>query len=224
MKVLLLTIFFCVTLGNAAAQAAPAGNAPAVSRHTRSKKSSSGVLRTECVEAAGLCVNVPATWQRLGNIFDDLGFVVVEPRPRVESAEWPQITVAAIDVSSKKANGVTPSLDSLIEMAVTPDGSYAVSETQRRTRLLLNGANAEILRVKLHDDASGQDALKDAIEEVALIEGDDGIFYSLALRCSPQDLARLDPVFLKVANSWRLKPPAAPPEPQSEPAQDPDKK
>jgi hypothetical protein len=221
MKVLITTVLLCASLGIAAAQAPPTGKPSVASKPAaKAKKASPAAGRSECVEAVGLCVTIPAMWQRLGDIFDDLGFVVAEPHPGVDSATWPQISVAAIDVPPQKPNGAPPSLDSLIDIILTPDGTFTSSETQQRTRLLLNGADAQILRVKLHDEATNADT----IEEVALIEGEDGLVYSIALRCAPQDFARLEPVFQKAAHSWRIKPAANEPAPPSKPRQDSDKK
>ena len=246
MKAFFLASFLCATL--TMAQTAPKAS---VKAGATAKKPATTAGRSECVEAVGLCVSIPATWQRLGNIFDDLGFVVAEPHPGVDSAAWPQISVAAIDVPAQKADGSGPSLDALVDIVLTPDGSFTTAETQQRARLLLNGANAEVLRVKLHNGAkdSLQDASPDAalnanqsanqsanqadtIEEVALIEGDEGLVYSIALRCAPEEVTRLEPVFQKAIHSWRFKPPAAAPSvpakpapaPPAKPTQDSDKK
>jgi hypothetical protein len=218
MKVVLIAALLCAALAPAIAQSAPR-NTGASKPATTAKKAPSAAGRTECVAAVGLCVTIPATWQRLGNIFDDLGFVVAEQHVGVDSASWPQISVAAIDVPTQKGGGA-PSLDALIDIVLTPDGSFTTSETQQRTRLLLNGANAEILRVKLHNDVAKDASQADTIEEVALIEGDDGLVYSIALRCAPGELARLEPIFQKTARSWRVKPPATP----AKPTQDSNKK
>jgi hypothetical protein len=153
-------------------------------------------------------------------VFDDLGFVVAEPHPGADSASWPQLTVAAIDVPPAGATGANPSLDSLVDIVLTPDGSFTSAETLQRTHLLLNQADAEIVRVQLHQDAD-QPA---AIEAIALIQGEDGLVYSIALRCAPGDFARLEPVFQKTARSWRIQPPAAQPAPSSKPRQDSEKK
>jgi hypothetical protein len=164
--------------------------------------------RTECVQTIGLCVTVPASWQRLGNVFEDLGFVVAESRPGTDPETWPSLTVAVVDVPEQKNGSGAPSLDSLVDTVLTPNGSFT-SETLQRTRLLLNGNEAEIVRVREHNQATGSDV----IENVALIEGDDGLVYSIALRCAPEDFARLEPVFQKTAQSWQVKPQAF--EPQS---------
>jgi hypothetical protein len=75
---------------------------------------------------------------------------------------------------------------------------------------MLNGADAEIVRVRLHDDRNQLEAGNaEAIEELALILGDNGLVYSIALRCAPQDFSRLEPVFQKAAHSWRIKKPDA---------------
>lgn len=103
-----------------------------------------------------------------------------------------------------------------MDVVLTPDGSFTSVETLQRTRLLLNGENAEIVRVQLNDDANKTSA----IEKVALIEGDDDLVYSIALRCAPEEYSRLESVFDKAAHSWRIKPPS----PQSQPKQDLEKK
>jgi len=214
-KVFLIAALLCSTFATAAAQSTP--KAPGASRSAAAAKKTASAVRTECVEAVGLCVAVPAMWQRLGDIFGDLGFVVAESHPGMDTATRPQISVAAIDVPSAKNGGAPPTLDSLVDLVLTPDGTFTSTETQQRTRLLLNGSNAQILRVKLHDDATNADS----IEEVALIDGSDGFVYSIALRCPPQDFTRLDPIFQKTAHSWHIKPPAPAP---ATPTQDTNKK
>jgi hypothetical protein len=206
MKTLLVAMILCASFGVAAAQA-QTGKA--------STKTATVGVRSECVANVGLCVNVPSGWQRLGDVFEGLGFVVAEPHAGTDSATWPQLTVAAIDVPARKdqsGKAVAPSLDSLVDIVLTPDGSFTSVETLQRSRLLLNGANAEIVRVRLHDDAS-----KAAnIEAVALIEGDEGLVYSIALRCASGDYDRLETIFDKTAHSWRIKPPATPEKPKED--------
>jgi hypothetical protein len=192
MKAFLIAALLCTTLATAAAQSTP--KASGASRPAAAAKKTPSAVRTECVEAVGLCVAVPALWQRL--------------------------SVAAIDVPSGKNGGDAPTLDALVDLVLTPDGTFTSAETQQRTRLLLNGSDAQILRVKLHDDATNADF----IEEVALIEGNDGFIYSIALRCPPQDFTRLDPVFQKTAHSWHMKPPAEHSAAPAKPTQDTNKK
>jgi hypothetical protein len=219
-KVPVAIVLLCAGLGLASAQVPP-GRAAVQRPAAGTAKKSPAAVRSECIAATGLCVTVPATWNRLGDIFDDLGFVVAEPHAGVDSATWPQLTVAAIDIPPKKdASGVAvaPSLDAVVDIVLMPDGSHTSAETLQRTRLLLNGREAEIVRVRLHDEKS------DAVESIALIEGDDGLVYSIALRSSAQDPDRLEPVFQKVIHSWRIKPVSDQASPQSKPEKDPEKK
>jgi hypothetical protein len=219
MKALIIGAFLLASLGVAAAQA-PAGQPSGAPKHTgATKKTAPAAGRNECALAVRLCVMVPVSWRRLGDIFDDLGFVVAEPHAGTDSATWPQLTVAAIDVPPVKG-GEAPSLDALVDIVLTPDGSFTSSETLQRTHLILNGGDAEIIRVRLHDDVNKSEA----VEEIALIEGDEGLVYSIALRCAPQDFARLEPVFQTAAHSWHIKAAAAVPAPQSKPKQDSEKK
>ncbi len=214
---LMAALWVCATMAVAQSSSTTAPATPAASTTTSSSakpKTASGThsataakkpaaTRSECVEAAGLCVTVPANWQRLGDIFDDLGFVVAEPHPGVVSALWPQINVAAIDVPPEETmpNGA-PNLDAVVRVLLMPDGTFRSAETQQRTRLLLNGAEAQVLKVLLYDDAGNTSQ-----EEVALIDGgEEGFVYTIALRCAPEEYARLEPVFQRILQSWRVKP------------------
>jgi hypothetical protein len=195
---ILAIVFFCIGL-SAQPQSPQPGHAAAA------QNAAAG--RAECVVSVGLCVNVPASWQRLGNVFDDLGFVAAEPHSGVDSGAWPQLTVAAIGPLAPSDNGEPPSLDSVVDLVLTPGASFTSVETLHRSRLLLNGADAEIVRVQFHDSSGSAGP----IEDVALIQGSDGLVYSIALRCAPEDFARLEPVFQQTAQSWRLQPVASTP-------------
>src|SRR5208337_3802760 len=117
MKVWIATIVLCSGLGAATAQA----QSPAHRTGATARKAAAVAGRTECVQSVGLCVTVPASWQRLGNVFGELGFVVAESHPGADSATWPQLTVAAMDVPAQKSGGGAPSLDSLVDIVLTPD-------------------------------------------------------------------------------------------------------
>jgi hypothetical protein len=174
--------------------------------------------RAECVASVGLCVTVPASWQRLGNVFDDLGFVVAEPVAGVDSSDWPQFTIAAIGPLAADDNGELPSLDSVVDLVLMPGETFTSSETLERSRLLLNGAESEIVRVQFFEKSG----VAGPIEDVALIQGSGGLVYSVALRCAPEDFPRLEPLFQQTVQSWRLQPvaatPVAPPLPTPAPA------
>lgn len=206
MKVPVAMFFLCASLGMAGAQTqAPPSTSSSAAKSATAARKASVAARTECTLSGGLCVTAPAGWQRLGEVFDDLGFVVAEPHSGTDSASWPQLTIAAMDVPAPKdGNGAAsnrPPLDALVDIVLTPDGSFTSAETLQRSRLLLNGSVAEIVRVRLHDDAKSSDA----IEAVALIEGEEGLVYSIALRCAPEDFARLEPVFERAAHSWHIR-------------------
>ena len=226
-----LNVTFCASLllcaGLAAAQAKPGAASPSI----RVRKTPVVAFRSECLESVGLCVSVPGAWQRLGGVFDGLGFVAAEPHPGADSATWPQLTVAAIQPaaqngsgtaspasapaaeSSAAISGTSISLDALVDVMLTPEGALASAHILERSRLLLNGANAQIVRVEFRDAAGNPNA----VEEVALIEGDDGLVYSIALRCAPQDFDRLEPVFQQAAQSWHLQTADASPAPTPSP-------
>jgi hypothetical protein len=197
-KALLVVVLLCSIL--AAAQ---------TSSPAKDRKARAAAYRSECLHSVGFCISVPAAWQRLGDVFGDFGFVAAEPHAGADPATWPQLTVAAIDLAAKEDGGTaapvrepaTSPLDVLVERMLTPEGAFASARTLERSRLLLNGASAQIVRVELRDDTGKPDA----VEKIALIEGEDGLVYSIALRCAPRDFERLAPVFDQAARSWRLQ-------------------
>jgi hypothetical protein len=110
-------------------------------------------------------------------------------------------------------------------------GNDPAPRTLQRSRTLINGAEVEIVEVQLpaaSDDGGG--AASGVIEKIALIAGDGGMTYSIALRCAPQELARLEPLFQQAAQSWHLQAAAAEtpaanptPQPESRPQANPEK-
>ena len=48
---------------------------------------------------------------------------------------------------------------------------------------------AQMLKVRYHEKATD----RDWVEEMVFIQGPDGEIYSVALKCSPENLARLEP-------------------------------
>ena len=188
----------------------------AASRSAKVQKPAAAALRSECLDSVGLCISVPAAWQRVGEIFDGFGFVVAEPGPSASSANWPHLTVAAIEVSPKESDGNTmpASLDAVVERMLTPGGALASANVLERSSLLINGANAQIVRVGL----TGEGENGEAIETVALIEGEEGLVYSVALHCSPPEFSRLEPVFRQSLQSWHLQNAEAAPTSAPDPA------
>ncbi len=198
MRRLFLAAFVCAAAMATAQTGKPA--AQSARPATTTKKPASVATRNECIARAGLCVAVPASWQKLGDAYGDLGFVVAEPHEGQAQSAWPELNVAVLDPPEQK-NGAHVTLDQLVDSVTHPGGELA--ETQQRTHLLLNGNDAEIVRVLLRD----ADTQAETIEEVALVDGDDDLIYTFALRCAPQDFERLDPLFQRTIRNWTVTPP-----------------
>jgi hypothetical protein len=205
---LLTALCLCASL--AAAQVHPGTPPPAA------KARKPAAFRSECVASVGLCVNLPSSWQRLGEVFNDQGFVAAELHAGADPETWPQLTVASFQPPAQQDSDAAPStaspaasLDALVDLMLTPTGALASAETLQRSRLLLNGSPAQTVRVQFHDESGHASA----VEEVALIQGEEGLVYSIALRCAPQEFDRLDPVFQQSLQSWRLQSAAGPPAP-----------
>lgn len=195
-----------------AAPKSPSSTAPHVPKASGTTKvapkASTGVAewRSECSKAGGFCVQVPQAWKALGDVFDGAGFVVAEPDAKKEQEDWNQITAAAMDMPEGANGQERPSTDALIDMILGSPSSGIHAQTIQRSRSLIAGMPAEVLKVRLR----ANEASTDAIEFIALLDDGETI-YSVALGCTPEDAARLEPVFDHVLHSWRAITPTSAP-------------
>jgi hypothetical protein len=162
-----------------------------------------------CQPDGGFCFKYPASWSVLGEIFEGNG-VVVAPPQKIDKALWDEITVALV-LPPVEGDEEPVTLDGLIEQAsksIREGGqSFETLERQQRT---VDHKPAQMLKVRYHEKATN----RDWVEKMVFIKGPDSEVYSLALKCSPLNLARLEPVFASVLESWTL------PEPVAEPTED----
>jgi hypothetical protein len=98
-------------------------------------------------------------------------------------------------------------LDSLIEQASKSmrEGGQTFETLQRQQRTV-DHKPAQMLKVRYREKATDHDW----VEEMVFIQGPDGEMYSVALKCSPENLARLEPAFAGVLESWVLPEPEPP--------------
>jgi hypothetical protein len=159
-----------------------------------------------CHPEGGFCFLYPATWSVRGEVFAGNG-VVIAPEQKQERALWDEIT-AGLVVPAPKADADPVTIDQLIEqtMASLRDQGQNVQTVQRQVRTV-DGTPAQLLTLHYQEKGNGHDW----IEKLALIEGGDGEIYSVALKCSPQSLSRLESVLSSVLHSWKLPEDAAPP-------------
>jgi len=157
-----------------------------------------------CQAEGGFCFKYPSSWSILGEIFAGQG-VVVAPRQTGDRTLWNAITVAM--VVPPPADDQEPlGLDGVIEQATSGlrerGQDFETVERQQRT---VDHKPAQLLKVRYQEKPSAHDW----IEEMVFIEGPDNEIYSVGLKSSPHDLARLEPVFKQVLANWTL--------PESEP-------
>jgi hypothetical protein len=171
-----------------------------------------------CQPGGSFCFKYPGSWTVLGEVFDGNG-VVVAPVQKLDKALWDGITVALV-APEPEGDEEAPSVDVIIEQTSQSmrEGGQGFETLQRQHRTV-DHQPAQMLKVRYHEKATD----RDWVEEVVIIQGPDGEMYFVALKCSPENLARLEPVFASVLDSWVL-PDAEPPagaEEESAPKQAP---
>ena len=155
-----------------------------------------------CQLGTGFCFKYPTSWNMIGEVFGGNGVVIAPPQAQ-DRTLWDEITVALIvPPSTDDEEPVT--LDGVIEKAAASlrEGGQDF-ETLQRQRRTVDHKPAQMLKVRYREKST------DWVEEIIFIAGPDGEVYSVALKCAPQNLARLEPALAVVLESWML--------PESEP-------
>ena len=139
-----------------------------------------------CQPDGGFCFKYPSSWTILGEVFDGNG-VVVAPPQKLDKPLWDEITVALV-LPPSEGDEEPVSLDGLIEQASKSmrEGGQNFETLQRQQRTV-DHKPAQMLKVRYHEKATD----RDWIEQMVFIQGPHGEMYSVALKCSPENLARL---------------------------------
>jgi len=159
--------------------------------------------KRHCQPNGGFCFKYPSSWTMLGEIFDGNG-VVVAPPQKQGRALWDTITVALV-VPPPEGDEEPLGLNGVIEQATSGlrEGGQDFQTLQRQQRTI-DQKPAQMLKVRYREKASAHEW----VEEMVFIEGPENEIYSVALKCSPQNLARLEPALTGVLASWTLPAPA----------------
>jgi hypothetical protein len=158
-----------------------------------------------CHPDDGFCFRYPGTWSMLGDVFAGNG-VVVAPPQKEDRVLWDEITVALV-VPAPEGDEEGPGLNGIVEQssAAMREAGQSFVTLQRQERKV-DHKPAQLLKVQYKEKASG----RDWIEELVFIEGPENEIYSVALKCAPQNVTKLEPAFAAVLRSWTL-PEAEPP-------------
>lgn len=189
-----------VALGQTGASARPS----AAPTHTAAP------TKKYCHPNDGFCFRYPGTWSMLGEVFAGNG-VVVAPPQKEDRALWDAITIALV-VPAPEGDEEGPGLNGIVEQSSTAmreaGQNFVTLQRQERT---VDHKPAQLLKVQYKEKDSG----RDWIEELVFIEGPENEIYSVALKCAPQNVTKLEPAFAEVLRSWTL-PEAEPDEDESE--------
>jgi len=153
-----------------------------------------------CLQLGGFCFDHPAGWTDLGAVYNGAGVVFAEPNKERAQTDWNHITAAALDLPDPAEGSERPSMNDLINQVMKPPEGAAM-HTVERMETVVGGYPAQVITAEVQEQGKAV-----ATEQVAFIDADD-VLYTVALRCTPADYRRLQPVFLQVLKSWREMPP-----------------
>jgi hypothetical protein len=174
-----------------------------------------------CHPDYGFCFKYPSSWISLGPIFDGNGIVVAPPQNQ-DRALWDEVTVAMM-IPPPEGDEEPVSIDEAIEKAVSSVRASGQNfDTVQRQQRTVDGNPAQVLKLHYVDKSSG----REWIEELVFVQGPESEIYSAGLKCTPESLERIEPLFSRIVDSWRLPEPqaapgttdeAAPPDKSSQP-------
>ena len=176
-----------------------------MSAQTQPPAHKSAPAKRYCHPELNFCFQYPSSWTTVGKIFNSNGIVIAPPQKQEESL-WDTITVALV-VVPPEGDEEPIGLNGVIDQASTglrEDGQNF--ETLQRQQLTVDHRPAQMLKVTYREKADG----RDWIEEMVFIEGPESEIYSVALKCAPQNLVRLEPALKSILATWTLPQPAPP--------------
>jgi len=201
---------FCALIAVGQAQTG-AKTPPSGAGNPASTPHKSAPWKRYCQPDNGFCFKYPSSWSMLGEVFEGNG-VVVAPEQKGERSLWSEITVALV-VPPPEGDEEAIGLDALIEQTMKSLREEGQNfETLQRQRRTVDHNPAQMLKVRYREKATGHDWY----EEIIFIQGPDDEVYSVALKSTPQDMARLEPLLTGVVGSWMLPEVAAPAEEEQE--------
>src|SRR5271165_3132796 len=173
--------------------------APAAAQTAAKPATSAPAVKSYCHPRYEFCFQYPVTWTMLSEVYDGHG-VVVAPQQKLEREQWDEVTVALV-IPAPDEDEDPVSIDEAIAQAVAgvrkSGQSFETLERQQRT---VNGNPAESVKLHYVEQGSG----REWIEELVFIEGPQSEIYSVALKSSPETLAKIEPPFQRMVSSWKL--------------------
>jgi hypothetical protein len=152
-----------------------------------------------CQTGGGFCFRYPGSWTMLGDIFGGNG-VVVAPPQKQERALWDTITVAQVPTPD---DAPAPTLSAVIDRAAAAmrdaGQNFQTLERQNRT---VDHLPAETLKARYRENTG-----REWIEELTFIAGPDDEIYSVALKCAPENLPRLEPALRSMLQTLSIEQP-----------------
>jgi hypothetical protein len=156
-------------------------------------------LKKYCQAAGSFCFQYPASWSVLGEVLNGNG-VVVAPPQKQEREYWDEVT-AALVIPSPQSAADAVTIDQAIEQAVSRVRESGQGfETVERQRRRVDDKPAQMVKLHYVEKLGG----REWIEELVFVEGPEEEIYSVALKCSPSSLIRLQPAFSRIVDSWSL--------------------
>ena len=155
-----------------------------------------------CHPDYGFCFKYPSTWLSLGPIFDGNGIVVAPPQKQ-ERALWDEVTVALM-VPPPEGDEDPVTVDQAIDKAVSSVRESGQNfDTVQRQQRTVDGNPGQVVKLHYVDKANGREWL----EELVFVEGPDSEIYSAGLKCAPDSMAQLEPLFSRMVDSFNLPEP-----------------
>lgn len=175
------------------------GLGASMAAQTKVKPATKAVAQqTYCHPADGFCFQYPATWTVMGEVFEGNG-VVVAPTQAPPHENWDAVTVARV-IAAPENNAEPVTIEEAITQATSgARKSGQAFETLHRQQRTVDRQPAESLKLRYTEHDTGNTW----VEELVFIQGPESQIYSVALKCRPESLSTMEPLFARIVDSWK---------------------
>ncbi len=150
-----------------------------------------------CNPDYGFCVDLPATWKVLGEVYDGHGAALAPPQ-KGDQAGWDSVTVAAIELPAQEGKN-PPTVDDLVTALVGKMAEQVTNmETARRSTETLAHRPAQLVQV-LYDENGERWA-----ESIVAMDGGNDVFYTVVFKARVADQAKYQAQVESILKSFRL--------------------
>ncbi|HEY3928550.1 MAG TPA: hypothetical protein VGL89_09260 [Candidatus Koribacter sp.] len=150
-----------------------------------------------CNETYGFCVDYPASWKLLGEVYEGHG-AAIAPVQKGNEARWDSVTVAAVEIPAQEGKDPATVEDLVTSLIGKMAAQTPNMQTVRRSEETLAHHPAQLVQVRYDENNERWG------ETIVAMDGGNDIFYTVVFKCRVLDEAKYQAAVEGLLKSFRL--------------------